>query len=94
MPTYLYQGLHTGQEFEISHSIELLPLCEHPQTKEPLKRIYTAPSLGLKHSQASTQKILSDSHIEKHGFTKYQKDKSTGQYHKMAGKNGPSVLGG
>lgn len=91
MPIYLYQGLETQEVFEINHSLADLPLIFHPETQEPLKRVYTAPSIGIKHTKGSTQKILSNDNLKQNGFTKYQRD-GLGKYQKIVGDNGPSTL--
>jgi hypothetical protein len=37
-------------------------------------------------------KSLSADHLNKHGFSKYEKDQSSGDYHKTAGKDGPARI--
>ena len=90
MPVYTYQVIHDdgseGETFDVLRSMSDPPLEVHPETGERVKRIYQPVNLGGKHS---TRNTLSDSNIEKHGFTKYQKT-GKGSYERTAGKDGPS----
>lgn len=96
MPIYEYEVVHedetTGERFEIHQSIHDEPLSRHPETGEPVRRVITAPTLTLKHSTGREQKMLENSNLEKKGFTKYERDRSTGTYHRVAGKEGPETF--
>ena len=50
MPTYVYKGLTTGEEFEIQQRITEAPLTHHPQTGEPVKRVIQAAGIVFKGS--------------------------------------------
>lgn len=92
MPVYVYELLDTGERFEIVQSMKDPALTAHPETNDPIRRVILSPNLGLKHSTGIEKKRLSNDHIAKAGFTKYEKDKLTGRYNKVAGKKGPDTL--
>ena len=91
MPTYLYQErLPDGSDGDVIEIIQNMadpPLKTHPKTGNPLRKIYSAPNLPKKYTEAATKSKLTDANVEKHGFTRYEKDKLTGRYHKTAGKD-------
>jgi hypothetical protein len=87
MPTYLYQFVETdgslGEYVEIIHSPHQEPLQQHPLTKQPIVKKFTIPYLGTKHTTGKTQKLLSTDNLKKQGFSKYQKNPSSGTYDKI-----------
>lgn len=91
MPIYLYQEIlpdgSDGSCFEIVQNMSDPTLKIHPQTGQPVRKIYPSPHLPSKYTEASTKTKLSNENVEKHGFTRYEKDKVTGKYHKTAGKD-------
>lgn len=96
MPTYTYCVVlpdgSEGEVFEIEQTMKEPALREHPVSGEPVRRVYTAPHLTLRYSTGATAARLSTDNVAKHGFTKYIRDKQTGTYHKIAGKEGPATL--
>lgn len=91
MPTYVYQVIQEdgrGEVFEIVQRMSDPPLTTHPTTGAPVQRIPQAPMIGGEHSTASDKRKLSDSNLERLGFTKYVK--SGNGYDKVAGK-GPDL---
>ena len=94
MPIYLYQeilpGGAKGEIVEMEHGMADPPPRSHPVSGHPLRRLYTAPSLGIRHTEGRSKKLTSDSSLEKAGFTKYVRDKGTGEYHRTVGKEGPA----
>ncbi len=94
MPTYLYEVVlpddEEGALFEVVQRMGDPPLTEHPITGQPVRRVFTAPNIGGRHSEASEKKTLSDENIARHGLTKYVRD-GHGRYHKAAGK-GPDEI--
>ena len=78
--------------FEVEQEINAPPLSTHPLTNEPVQRVLTSASLSLRHSSIHENKSLSADHLNKHGFSKYEKDQSSGDYHKTAGKDGPASI--
>lgn len=90
MPIYEYRP--AGQQhctfcvdgFELLRKIKDPPLERCPECGAPIERRLSAPNL------ARSAPSLSESNIEKHGFTQYRKvDK--GVYEKTAGK-GPEFI--
>ena len=96
MPTYVYAVLNEdgtlGAHFEIEQSMDEPHLEIHPETGEPVQRVYLPPNLATRYTEGRNKKLLDNGNIEKAGFTKYERDKQTGQYHRVAGKDGPKVL--
>ncbi|NDV61037.1 FmdB family transcriptional regulator [Puniceicoccales bacterium CK1056] len=96
MPIYVYEVVQAdgtpGPRFEIQQSMSEAPLEKHPETGEPVRRVFLPPNLASKYTPAQTNKRLENKNLEKAGFTKYEKDKLTGRYHRTAGKEGPDVI--
>ncbi len=92
MPIYVYEVRSTGEQFEVHQSMKEDALTTHPKTGEEVRRVILPPNLGIKHTAGREKKLLSNENVEKAGFTKYEKDKVTGKYNKVAGKNGPDQL--
>ena len=91
MPTYVYQEIlpdgRDGEAFEYIQSMSAAPLTTHPKTGNPVRKVFHAPNVSSRYTEGSTKAKLSDQNVEKHGFTRYEKDKVTGRYHKTAGKD-------
>jgi Uncharacterized protein conserved in bacteria len=100
MPTYLYQEIlpdgSDGPAFEVVQRMSDPVLTKHPQTGGPVRKIFATPNLPTKYTEAATKSKLSNENVEKHGFTRYEKDKVSGLYHKTAGKDrrAPDVVDG
>ncbi|NBD37571.1 MAG: FmdB family transcriptional regulator [Verrucomicrobia bacterium] len=96
MPTYVYEiigaGGEAGKRFEWIQSMRDAPLTRHPETGEPVRRVLQAPNLASRYSERQTKARLDNRQVEKAGFTKYEKDKLTGRYHRVAGRQGPSTI--
>ncbi len=96
MPTYVYQVVPPdgteGEIFEVEQGMRDVALGFHPLTGLPVRKLITLPNLGLRHSEGATRSRLETKNVEKAGFTKYVRDKSTGDYHKVAGREGPQVI--
>ncbi len=97
MPTYVYVVLRPdgtfddhAEHFEVSQKMSDPALTTHPTTGEPVQRVPQLPMLGGQHSAAADKRKISDSNLEKHGFTKYQKV-GDGKYEKTAG-DGPKTI--
>lgn len=94
MPNYIYQIISdSGEEgalFECVHSMNEV-LTEHPETGEKIRKVYSVPNLGVKHTAGKTTQMLSNENLDKQGFTKYERDKVSGKYNKIVGE-GPSVI--
>ncbi len=96
MPIYVYQVINKdgseGEIFEVDQHMTDSHLTKHPVTGEPVRHVYQPPNLGVKYTPGQTAKKLESKNIERAGFTKYERDKLTGTYHRVAGKEGPSQL--
>lgn len=94
MPIYLYQVIcedgNDGEVFECEHSMRDA-LSYHPETGEKVRRVYSVPNLGVKHTPKKTKQLLSNDNLAQKGFTKYERDKVSGKYNKIVGE-GPSVI--
>lgn len=91
MPIYVYQVItpdgSEGETFEIEQSMHDAALTTHPLTGQPVRRVYLAPNVSTRYTPESTKSKLENRNVEKMGFTKYERDKLTGTYHKVAGKD-------
>lgn len=91
MPIYVYEVVRkdgrSGESFEIEQSMNDPALEAHPVTGEPVRRVYQPPNLASKYTPGATKAKLENKNVEKAGFTKYERDKLTGTYHKVAGKD-------
>tara|TARA_B100001248_G_scaffold262669_1_gene260619 strand:- start:11620 stop:11934 length:315 start_codon:yes stop_codon:yes gene_type:complete len=96
MPTYVYQIINPdgteGDCFEVVQSISEASLTEHPETGQPVRKVFLPPNLGTKHTEGKTKDLLSNENIAKSGLAKYEKDKLTGTYHKVLGDTGPDTI--
>jgi predicted nucleic acid-binding Zn ribbon protein len=96
MPTYIYEfltkdGKPTGKTCEIVHSIKAEALTKHPETGEPVRRIPAVPSIAGKWSDVGGKGNLSNTNLERLGFTKYER-KGKGYMERVAGKEGPRSI--
>ena len=96
MPIYVYETVQAdgsgGDRFEIHQSMKDEPLAVHPETGEPVRRVFLPPNLATRHTPGQTKDRLDNKKLESAGFTKYEKDKVSGKYHRVAGKAGPDVI--
>jgi predicted nucleic acid-binding Zn ribbon protein len=96
MPTYVYEVIdengQPGERFEVIQTMTEDPLIEHPETGQPVRRVFlpftiAGPTSGIKTDRA----LADDNKLERMGFTKYVKS-DDGRYEKVIGK-GPGALG-
>lgn len=96
MPIYVYEVVEEdgspGERFEVHQSMREAPLDKHPGTGLPVRRVILPPNLATRYTPGQTKDKLDNRNLEKAGFTKYEKDKLTGQYHRVAGKEGPATI--
>jgi predicted nucleic acid-binding Zn ribbon protein len=94
MPIYVYEIINEdgtpGDRFEIHQSMKDDALRQHPETGQPVRRVLLPPNLASKYTPGQTKNKLDNRNVEKAGFTKYEKDKLTGKYHRVAGSGGPT----
>jgi predicted nucleic acid-binding Zn ribbon protein len=94
MPTYVYQVINddgsAGEIFEVFQKMTDAPLAAHPETGQPVRRVLQPPNIAGKWSERGTKQMLSDSNLDRLGFTKYEKS-GEGQYEKRAGSGPQSI---
>jgi predicted nucleic acid-binding Zn ribbon protein len=95
MPTYVYRVINDdgseGPTFEVFQKMSDPPLERHPQTGERVQRVPVTPHIAGGWSESATRQKLSDSNLERLGFTKYQRA-GRGRFEKRAGA-GPDHIG-
>ncbi len=96
MPTYVYEildkkGEGTGSYFEYVQSMKDDALTKHPQNGSAVRRVPQVPTIAGKWSDTKGKSALSNSNLERLGFTKYEK-KGNGYMERVAGKAGPREL--
>ena len=94
MPTYVYQIINDdgsdGDTFEVVQKMADPALTEHPETGQPVRRVPVAPHIAGEYSDSATKSKLTDSNLDRLGFTKY-KNVGDGHFEKRAG-SGPDVI--
>lgn len=96
MPTYVYEvlskdGKPTGETFEVVQSMKDATLTKHPETGKPCRRAIVAPNIAGKWSDIKGKGALSNTNLERLGFTKYER-KGKGYMERVAGKQGPKSI--
>ena len=94
MPLYVYEVVlpdgSGGEQFEVLQSMSEAALTTHPETGEPVRRVFGAPNAPRAWTDAHAKSKTSDANLAAHGFTKYVKtDKGT--YEKTTG-TGPKKI--
>jgi hypothetical protein len=80
-----------GERFEVVQKMTDEPLTTHPETGQPVRRVFMPFSIPSPTSEMKAERALKDdSKLEKMGFTKYVKS-DDGRYEKTIG-NGPDLL--
>lgn len=95
MPTYVYEVIPTsggsGERFECVQKMTDDPLTTHPETGEPVRRVFLPTWIAGRLAPLRTERNLQDdSKLARMGFTKYVKS-SEGRYEKTTG-DGPNLL--
>lgn len=91
MPIYAYETLvgasQTPSRFEVGQRMANPPRTDQPETAESVRRVGTAPALGLPPAAGRQQDVLSDQNLARHGFTRYERAER-GTYERTAGTLG------
>ena len=92
MPVYTYREIlpdgSEGDSFEAEQGVSDKTLERHPVTGNPVRRVFSAPNLVTKYSEREIRRKTTDkAYLESKGFTRYEKDKVSGTYHKTAGSD-------
>lgn len=94
MPLYLYEVVlpddSAGETFEVLQGMNEPALTVHPETGEPVRRVFGTPNAPRSWTDSHGKSKLSDKSLERMGFTKYVKG-GNGKYDKVVGK-GPSQI--
>jgi predicted nucleic acid-binding Zn ribbon protein len=96
MPIYVYEvltkkGAPTGETFELFQAMAADALTKHPRSGEPVRRVIQAPNIAGKWSDIKGKAQLSNSNLERLGFTKYER-KGHGYMERTAGTQGPKSI--
>jgi predicted nucleic acid-binding Zn ribbon protein len=94
MPLYEYEVVLPdgtgGEVFEVLQGMAEKPLTEHPESGEPVRRVFGVPNAPRKWTASQGKTASSDKNLERTGFTKYVKG-DDGKYQKLFGK-GPAKI--
>ncbi len=94
MPLYVYEMVlpdgSGGAQFEFIQRMSADALTKHPETGEPVRRVFGEPNTPRAWTDAQGKTAVSDKNLAAKGFTKYVKT-GNGSYEKTAG-NGPKKL--
>jgi predicted nucleic acid-binding Zn ribbon protein len=97
MPTYVYEVVNDdgsgGETFEVVQRMTDPPLEKHPETGRPVRRVLQPPRIAGKWTEGASRKAMSDSNLERLGFTRYEKT-DKGVYEKRAGSGPPKLDAG
>ena len=94
MPLYVYEVVLPdgtgGEQFEVLQKMSDAALTKHPETGEPVRRLFGEPNAPRAWTDSLGKSKLSDKNLASKGFTKYVKS-DKGTYEKTAG-DGPKKL--
>jgi hypothetical protein len=94
MPLYVYEIIlpdgSEGEQFEVLQSMTEAALTVHPDTGEPVRRVFGTPNAPRAWTDSQGKAKTSDKNLAAKGFTKYVKS-GDGTYEKAAG-SGPKKL--
>lgn len=94
MPLYVYEVVLPdgvgGEQFEVLQPMSAAPLTQHPETGEPVRRVFGTPNAPRAWTDSQARGAVSDKNLAAKGFTKYVKT-GDGTYDKTAG-SGPKKL--
>ncbi|MBX9579814.1 MAG: FmdB family transcriptional regulator [Gemmataceae bacterium] len=94
MPIYVYEVVlpdgSGGGQFEWLQGMAEAPLTAHPETGEPVRRVFGTPNAPRAWTDSQAKGKVSDSNLAAKGFTKYVKT-GDGTYEKTAG-TGPKQI--
>jgi hypothetical protein len=94
MPLYLYEVVQEdgsgGDQFEYFQKMSDPPLTHHPETGQPVRRVFVEPNAPRTWTDWHARTATSDKNLAAKGFTKYVKT-DQGTYEKVVG-DGPKQL--
>lgn len=94
MPLYLYEVVlpdgSGGEQFEVLQKMSDAALAKHPETGEPVRRVFGEPNAPRAWTDAHGKAAVTDKNLAQKGFTKYVKT-GDGSYEKAVG-TGPKQI--
>ncbi len=94
MPIYVYELVlpdgSGGEQFELLEPMSAAPLTAHPETGEPVRRVFGNPNAPRAWTASQGAAKVSDKNLAAKGFTKYVKT-GDGSYEKTTG-DGPKTI--
>ena len=94
MPLYIYEVVLSdgtgGEQFEVLQTMAEAALTAHPETGEPVRRVFGTPNAPRAWTDSQGKAKVSDKNLASKGFTKYVKT-GDGTYEKTAG-SGPNQI--
>lgn len=94
MPLYVYEVVlpdgSGGEQFEVLQKLSDPALTTHPETGEPVRRVFAEPNAPRAWTDSQGKAAVSDKNLAAKGFTKYVKT-GKGTYEKTAG-DGPKKI--
>ena len=94
MPLYVYEVVLAdgtgGEQFEVFQKMSDDPLATHPESGEPVRRVYAEANAPRAWTDAHGKAAVSDKKLAANGFTKYVKT-GNGTYEKTTG-TGPKKI--
>lgn len=94
MPLYVYEIVlpdgSAGESFEVLQGMADPVLSTHPETGEPVRRVFGTPNAPRAWTDSQGKSKLSDKSLDRMGFTKYVKG-ADGKYEKRFGKGPDSI---
>jgi hypothetical protein len=84
------EGDRAGERFEVVQKMTDEPLRVHPETGQPVRRVFLPFGVAGVRSSNAEKNLADDRKLERLGFTKYVKS-DDGKYDKVIGK-GPDFL--
>jgi hypothetical protein len=94
MPLYVYEVVLPdgtgGEQFEVLQKMADAALTAHPETGEPVRRVFSEPNAPRAWTDSQGAAKLSDKQLAAKGFTKYVKT-GDGSYEKTTG-TGPKKI--
>jgi hypothetical protein len=94
MPIYVYEVVlpdgSGGEQFEVMQKMADAPLKKHPETGQPVRRVFGEPNAPRAWTESQGAAKISDKNLAAKGFTKYVKS-GDGTYEKTTG-SGPKKI--
>lgn len=95
MPVYTYQIVREdgtpGEMFDVVRKMSDPPLTHHPETGEPVKRIFKPTHIAGITSELHKKTHLNEKKLEQNGFTMYKRN-GKGHYERRVGSEGPDHI--